>query len=184
MERQLTLYLIKAQKTGKKSDRDAFILEVYRRHHILVLLIANSYFPAYAEDAVQDFYCKLCTIGLNTIRPSNDRKLKNCLLTMARNCYVDAWRRKRYQQYVEFTESIDCPEYRQVNFHKEELSSVMEELLLSLPKKQQMAVRLMLEGFFYEEIARMLHTTPGAVKNLIYRAKIRLRGENPPPIAM
>jgi len=184
MERELTLHLIKARRTGKKSDREAFIREVYRRCHILVLLIAKSFFPAYAEDAVQDFYFKLCCMNLETIRPSNDRNLIKYLLNMARNCYIDAWRKNRYQKYFELTESMDCLEYVQVNFNKQGLSVEMEELLQALPKNQQLAIRLMLEGFYYHEIALMLHTTPGAVKTLIYRAKIRLRDGDPPQLAI
>lgn len=175
MKKKLTAILRKAQLSCDQKDKIHFMREAVNQYYWLIFLTVKSFFPTHTEDAMQDVVMKLCLMDLSDIDTKEEERLKNYLLTSVKNCCIDLWRKRKYPEYIEFTESIDCPEYRSYQLEKMELSIDLEVVLSLLTPKQQLAIRLMLEGFRYKEIADMLGATEGAVKNLIYRSKVTLK---------
>lgn len=64
----------------------------------------------------------------------------------------------------------------------ESLSDEMADALSRLPDTEQAVLRMKhLEGFETEEIAAMIHSTPGAVRTALSRARRRIRDLYNPP---
>jgi RNA polymerase sigma-70 factor, ECF subfamily len=100
--------------------------------------------------------------------------VKAYLLVIARNCYLQSFRNKRWQSAPE----KDVSDPRQATHHaveqRAELAYTMRDLG-QLPEVDRTALLLSaVEEFSYQQIAETLGLSLGAVKTKIHRARLKL----------
>ena len=101
--------------------------------------------------------------------------LRPWLFTMLRNLHVSSWRsRSRMVQPAEGQiEALAAPDAAPET--RAELAQVLD-LLAALPEAQRSAVLLVsVEGFSYDEAARIMGVPPGTLMSRLSRARERLR---------
>ena len=150
---------------------DAFA-EIVRRHRPGLVRMARSLGSAErSEDVVQDSLVR----AWRAIRSSDaEIDLKPWLATIVRNRARSAHAATRHHD--ELDETIDgVPRPPDIVLMQEELRSTVSAVN-ALPDAQREAiVRSALRGESHEQIAAALATTPGAVRQLIFRARTGLR---------
>jgi hypothetical protein len=100
--------------------------------------------------------------------------LKPWLYTIVRNRALNA--RRDAKTHEPLSEQIDgVAQPADIVLGREELAAVVAAVT-ALPEQQREAlVRSALEGHSHDQIAAALHSSPGAVRQLIYRARLNLR---------
>ena len=169
-------------------DETAFerLVEKYERE-LLHLVSWNVGSAAEAEDIVQEVLCKgYFSLG----KFDNDRPFYPWLRRVAINQCYDELRRVRRRKILRFTE-LNEQETRALErlmatpqaesapsspTNGEELRSLMQKVLDSLPEKQRIAIVLRdLKQIPYEEMAEILKCSKQAVRLKVFRARARLR---------
>ncbi len=162
--------LARAASTG---DLVAFE-QLIRRHQDNLYRQAISYLGCFADsqDAVQDALC-----GAFERLPSlrDPEKVASWLRTLVRNRCLNILRaRQRRNKAEALAEAAPVPSLKDT----EPVDETVVHLLCLLPKASATAFRLhYMEGRTVDDIARTLETTPGSVKQRLYRARHQLRQE-------
>uniref|UniRef100_UPI00406C2F40 sigma-70 family RNA polymerase sigma factor n=1 Tax=Heyndrickxia sp. FSL K6-6286 TaxID=2921510 RepID=UPI00406C2F40 len=98
---------------------------------------------------------------------------------MARNTYIDEWRRRKRWKWVPFFERKEMvspygiPEVEMVN--KENIQE-LEEILQLLPENYRTIIYLReYAGFSYEDIQEAMDLSEGQVKITLFRARKRMK---------
>ena len=169
-------------------DETAFerLVEKYERE-LLHLVSWNVGSAAEAEDIVQEVLCK---VYFSLGKFDNDRPFYPWLRRVAINQCYDELRRVRRRKILRFTE-LNEQETRALErlmatpqaesapsspTNGEELRSLMQKVLDSLPEKQRIAIVLRdLKQIPYEEMAEILKCSKQAVRLKVFRARARLR---------
>ncbi len=132
--------------------------------------------PRDAQDAAQNVFMKAYR-GLNDFRP--DSSLYTWLYRIAVNTCLDHKRKSRREalKYKSLAELPPSPEpYPQQIYEAKEAARTVQQALAELREDQRAAIVLReIEGLSYEEIADVLHISPGTVKSRISRAREELR---------
>ena len=146
--------------------------EIVRRYRPGLVAFAGAYTsPSAAEDVVQD---SLANSWTALQKSSKEIALKPWLYTIVRNRALSARRDAKPTERLD--ENIDgVRQPSEVVLGKDELARVVVAVN-ALPETQRQAlVRSALEGHTHEQIAEALETSPGAVRQLIYRARASVR---------
>ncbi len=146
--------------------------EIVRRYRPGLVAFAAAYTsPSAAEDVVQD---SLASSWTALQKSSKEIAVKPWLYTIVRNRALNARRDTKPTQHLD--ENIDgVRQPSEVVLGKDELARVVVAVN-ALPEAQRQAlVRSALEGHTHEQIAEALETSPGAVRQLIYRARANVR---------
>ena len=155
----------------REGSEDAFA-EIVRRHRPGLLRFARSLGSGErCEDVVQDGLIR----AWKALRKSDaEIDLRPWLTTIVRNRALSAHAAARHHE--ELDETIDgVRQPSDIALMHEELRSAVSAVN-SLPAAQREAlVRSALQGESHERIAAELDTTPGAVRQLIFRARTGLR---------
>lgn len=169
-------------------DETAFerLVEKYQRE-LFHLVSWNVGSAAEAEDIVQEVLCK---VYFSLGKFDNDRPFYPWLRRVAINQCYDELRRVRRRKILRFTE-LNEQETRALErlmatpqtesaasapANGEELRSLMQKVLDSLPEKQRIAIVLRdLKQIPYEEMADILKCSKQAVRLKVFRARARLR---------
>jgi RNA polymerase sigma-70 factor (ECF subfamily) len=169
-------------------DEAAFerLVEKYQRE-LFHLVSWNVGSAAEAEDIVQEVLCK---VYFSLRKFDNDRPFYPWLRRVAINQCYDELRRVRRRKILRFTE-LNEQETRTLERlmatpqaesaapspdHGEELRSLMQRILDSLPEKQRIAIVLRdLKQVPYEEMAEIMKCSKQAVRLKVFRARARLR---------
>jgi RNA polymerase sigma-70 factor (ECF subfamily) len=132
--------------------------------------------PEDAQDAAQDAFLKSYR-GLKDFRP--DSSVYTWLYRIAVNTCLDYKRKSRRDalKYKPLSEDIPSTEpFPAQLYESRENTEAIQAALQRLPEKLRAVVVLReIEGFSYEEIAQVLHTSEGTVKSRISRAREQLR---------
>jgi RNA polymerase sigma factor (sigma-70 family) len=159
--------LVALARRGKEIAFD----EIVRRYRTGLVAFAAAYGPPDPEDVVQESLVR----AWDALRDSTgEMHLKAWLYTIVRNRALNARRDARVHE--ELTEEVDgVPQPVDIVLTNEELDRVVGAVA-ALPDQQREAlVRSALEGHTHEQIAGALGSTPGAVRQLIYRARVAVR---------
>jgi RNA polymerase sigma-70 factor, ECF subfamily len=125
-----------------------------------------------ADDLVQD--CLLRAIDrIDTFRTNGE--LRPWLFTIMHNLYVSRWRRKRRQGEIvtddaEADLAVSPPQPASM-----EVRDVLRGLDALPDDQRQVLLLIAVEGFQYDEVARMLDVPTGTVMSRLSRARDRLR---------
>lgn len=182
MEEKIELY-IQRFKAGEK-DAFSFILQRYK-----IPLIRFAYrslgSQEEAEDAAQDILVKTYRSLTSYTTQGN---FSTWLFAIASYHIRNIIRKKKVLSLVSFNELLfNKEEHKIISSHShasnpENISSShllhkdIQKALKKLPNSQRTALLLSkYENMSLEEIAQILNTTPGAVKQLIFRAKMTLK---------
>lgn len=137
---------------------------------------------AEAEDVVQD----ACISAWRSIGSFEGTSFRAWLFRIATNRAIDVVRARRRRGELPLEPAEDeertwaepvagGPDLTQLAADREALRAV-EEALAALPAEQRTAVVLRdVEGFDYEEIARIMGSEPGTVKSRIHRGRLAVR---------
>ena len=159
--------LVALARRGKEPAFD----EIVRRYRPGLVAFAAAYRPPDPEDVVQESLVRAWT----ALRDSTgEMHLKAWLYTIVRNRALNARRDTRVHE--ELPAEIDgVRQPSEIVLTNEELDRVVG-VVAALPDAQREAlVRSALEGHTHEQIAASLGSTEGAVRQLIYRARVAVR---------
>ncbi len=172
--------LIKQAQKGDVTAYNRLVLHYQETVYNVAYRIMGQ--PQAAEDATQDAFISAYK-ALNRFRGGS---FKAWLLRIVTNgCYDELRRRKRRPQssLEKLTEENESPAFlRSADVGPEgqrqrvELAQAIEDCLGRLPDDQRVtAVLCDVEGYDYNEIARITSVSLGTVKSRISRARARLR---------
>jgi RNA polymerase sigma factor (sigma-70 family) len=151
---------------------DAAFDEIVRRHRASLTAYAGILAPASrAEDVVQESLLKAYAALQDGARPE---LLRAWLFRIVRNTAIDEHRGVRLHEQLD--ENYDGVEQPPQALERREQVAALVLAIRDLPAAQREAiVQRELEGRGHEEIGRALEVSPGAVRQLIYRARHSLR---------
>lgn len=156
---------------AREGREDAFA-EIVRRYRGSLVPFAAAYCPRdQAEDVVQESFARAWR-ALN--ESDSEIHLSGWLHTIVRNRALNARRDTRV--HSELDETIDgVRQPSDIVLSREELDEVVSAVRALPPTQREALVRSALEGHSHEQIASALSTSPGAVRQLIFRARHGLR---------
>ncbi|MED4015917.1 RNA polymerase sigma factor [Sutcliffiella cohnii] len=132
--------------------------------------------PSVAEDLVQETFVR-ATISLHEWKDNSSARA--WLYKVARNAYLDTWRKKQKWQWVPFLqrdEMVSPYGIPEIEYEKKQNHHLVEELFSLLPEQYRSVLYLReIENYSYEEIAEVLEMNEGQVKITIHRARKRLQ---------
>ena len=154
-----------------RDGKEAAFEEIVRRYRSPLVAFAAAYGPPDPEDVVQESLIR----SWDALRESTgEMHLKAWLYTIVRNRSLNARRDSRSHEPL--TEEIDgVPQPPEVVLTNEELGRAVAAVTALPPAQREALVRSALEGHTHEQIAASIGSTPGAVRQLIYRARIAVR---------
>jgi RNA polymerase sigma factor (sigma-70 family) len=161
-------HLIAMARDGATAPFD----EIVRRHRPALIAFAGTLAPpSRAEDVVQESLLKAFAALRDGAEPE---LLRAWLFRIVRNTAIDEQRGLRHhEQLDENYDGVEQPP--QALARREQLAALMAAMA-DLPAAQRDAiVKRELEGRGHEEIGHALDLSPGAVRQLIYRARHTLR---------
>jgi RNA polymerase sigma-70 factor (ECF subfamily) len=160
--------LVKLTRQGRELAFD----EIVRRYRPGLVAFARAYAPGdRAEDVVQESLLS----SWDALRESSSEiALKPWLYAIVRNRALNARRDNRIHQQLD--ESIDgVRQPSDIVLANEELAEVVAAVR-GLPQAQREAlVKSSLDGYTHEQIADAIGTSPGGVRQLVFRARTNLR---------
>ena len=146
--------------------------EIVRRHRPSLIAFAGTLAPqSRAEDVVQDSLLKAYSALQEGAQPE---LLRAWLFRIVRNTAIDAQRGVRHHE--ELDENYDGVEQPPQALERRERLATLVAAIGDLPRAQREAIiKRELEGRGHEEIGDALDLSPGAVRQLIFRARHALR---------
>lgn len=171
---------IERARRGDARAFEALLAEHTDRVYAHVARIVGE--GAGAEDVVQD----ACISAWRSIGSFEGTSFRAWLFRIATNRAIDVVRARRRRSELPLEPAEDeerawtepaagGPDLTQLAADREALRAV-EEALAGLPAEQRAAVVLRdVEGFDYDEIARIMASEPGTVKSRIHRGRLAVR---------
>jgi RNA polymerase sigma factor (sigma-70 family) len=146
--------------------------EIVRRHRPALQAYATTVAPpSRADDVVQESLLKALTALRNGAEPE---LLRAWLFRIVRNTAIDEQRGVRHHEQID--ENHDGVEQPPDALARGEQIAALVLAIKDLPRPQREAIlQRELEGRGHREIGRALRLSPGAVRQLIYRARSSLR---------
>ncbi len=157
--------------TLARRGMDAAFEEIVRRYRPALVPFAAAYGPPDPEDVVQESLAR----AWQALRDSTEEMhVKPWLYTIVRNRALNARRDARpTEPLADQAETVAGP--AEIALTNDELDRSVAAIV-ALPEAQRQAlVRSALEGHTHEQIAATLGSSPGAVRQLIYRARLTVR---------
>ncbi len=170
---------------GRARDGDVRAFEdLVRRHQIKLYNLALSMCrdPEEAADITQEALLK----AFRSIRSfRGDAAFTSWLFRIAKNHFLDRKRRASREGIAEDFDEVPESEHESDHapdgsevYERGELSAALEEALGKLPEKFRMVVVLYdVQGFSYEEIAKITGSSIGTVKSRLNRSRRKLKEE-------
>jgi len=153
--------------TALSMDESAFdVFYKQTSRALLRYLVAVTRQPDFAEDILQEAYCRLLTAG----RPEMDeQQTRSYLFRIATNLVRDRWRRGKESPLPQNSEEISPmdPEFDD----KLHVRQAFERLK---PRERQLLWLAYVEGSSHKEIADCTGLRAGSIRLLLFRARRRL----------
>lgn len=145
--------------------------KIYRQHYAAVYRYALSLTrdTHLAEDLAQETFVK-AMLSLDAGRDS----MAAWLHVVCHNLWYDQCRRDKRLQFMS-GESLEKLLIDTENPETAGASGFLSRIDRLPPAMREAVILFYHSGLATEEIARVQHTTPGAVRTLLYRARIRLK---------
>ncbi len=163
---------------GYKSTGDnRYFQEIFGRYRRKIQIACLKFFRgnwSLAEDAAQDTFLKaLQGAGQDTIH-----NVGGWLFRVARNSCIDIHRKERAAIFESRSETDPALGVAGANQETPQTDTRIRELtqrINELGQKQRISLKLYLEGYTYQEIARLTHYSEKEVKSAIQTGKENLR---------
>ncbi|MDX6583454.1 MAG: hypothetical protein QOI10_2638 [Solirubrobacterales bacterium] len=154
-----------------RGGREAAFEEIVRRYRPALVAFAAAYGPPDPEDVVQESLARSWEALRQT---TGEMHVKAWLYTIVRNRALNA--RRDVRPTEQLSDEIDgVRQPPEILLAKDELDRAVAAVV-ALPEAQREAlVRSSLEGHTHEQIAAAIGSSPGAVRQLIYRARLNVR---------
>jgi RNA polymerase sigma factor (sigma-70 family) len=154
-----------------RDGKEAAFEEIVRRYRPPLVAFAAAYGPPDPEDVVQESLLRSWDALRNS---TGEMHLKAWLYKIVRNRALNARRDNRTHEQL--TDDIDgVPQPPEIALSNDELQRAVVAIG-ALPEPQREAlVRSALEGHTHDQIAAAIGSTPGAVRQLIYRGRMTVR---------
>lgn len=143
-----------------------YIFSMCKNHHMAEELVSDTFFKALASSDKMDDY------------------IKYWLFRVARNLWIDRLRKEKKSIFTGYEEGIDShwEDHRDMNpaikLINNEKNEILYKGILKLPDQYKEVITLYYFcDYSLKEIARIVKTTPGAARTLLYRARKRLKEE-------
>lgn len=162
--------LIYLQAIDSVENRSKFE-ELYLMYRDYMYCVAFSILqnPEDAEDAVHHAFVKIAE-HIDSIGMPDALKTKRYVVTIVRNCAIDAYRKKQAHPQTEYSEETVGVE---VNY---ESDNTLANCILKLPERQRTILILKYHhGYDLREIAHMMDLTYRNALQIEQRAKAKLR---------
>ena len=161
---------------SRRDDLDSLYRKYAKPLYYFLLKLSGS--PQLAEDLVQETFVR-ATVSLSFYEQED---VKSWLFKVARNAYLDEWRRRQRRKWVPFgdylfsnqemTSPYGLPEGEAI---QAETAEDLQQLLTYLPEQYRTILYLReVEMFSYQEIEEALDLTDNQVKVTLHRARKRL----------
>ena len=166
-----TVALIARARSGERRAIEQLI-GLYQQR-VARFIVGQTGDEAHYEDLCQTVFVKM-VLGLPRLRAAES--FEPWLFQIARNVARDHLRAKRgwRKLFVAFApahEAVPAPELPK----EAGMADRIEHRMTALPAAQKRVLRLSLEGWSYEEMARLSHSSVPAVKSRLHRARENLR---------
>ncbi len=175
--------LVQRFQTGQMDAFDEIVALYEKKIFNLAYRMVGNYDDA--SDLAQEVFIRLYH-SIKSFR--GDAQFSTWLYRIATNVCVDELRR-RYRRKVEYidepvatkdgTVNREIPDWKdnpEEMLETKELQALVQAGINELPEEQKTAIILRdIQGFAYEEIARMLNCSLGTVKSRINRGRLALR---------
>jgi RNA polymerase sigma-70 factor (ECF subfamily) len=166
--------LIERFKKGDAAAFEALVRKYQDRVYNLCRYMLRD--PQNAQDAAQDVFLKAHR-GLKDFRP--DSSLYTWIYRITVTTCLDYRKKLRREAFRRepLTETLPSDQPLSESLYaSKEMTQALQFALQKLPEKLRAAIVLReIEELSYEEIAQVLHTSPGTVKSRISRAREQLR---------
>lgn len=160
------------QNAASGSDH-AFRMLVEKWKNALI----NFFYRSTSNAATSEDLAQLTFINLYRARENYQAKAKfsTYLFQIARNILINEYRQSsRRPQSAEL--ETDFADDRNSDMGTSELEEIFELAIADMPENQRTAILLLKQqGFTYDEIAKTMNASVGAVKTWIFRARATLR---------
>lgn len=178
----IELNVLGVEKGKGAKMRKQKLEDLYKKYakplYFYLLKLCGS--KAQAEDLTQETFVR-ATIHLHKYE---EEEARAWLFMVARNTYIDEWRRQKRKRYLlklplftakeEMISPYGLPENEWLD---KELSQQLYDLLKYLPEQYRTIIYLReIEDFSYKEIMETLQLTENQVKVTLHRARKRLAG--------
>ena len=153
----------------------AALATLFERHHARIYgyCLRMTGNRATAEDLVQDVFMKMLKYKATF---KNDSELVPWMFGIARNSCLAHLKRRAHDHVPNNTVEETAAEETQEEPHDERQSELVRQALLRLPaERREVLVLSRYEYKSYDEIARVLDCSVGAVKVRVHRAMKQLR---------
>ncbi len=160
----------------QKGDRRAFeeLISLFYPY-VSGFLLKTTKDPSLAEDLTQDTFLKMIH-SIDKYHVQGKASFGTWLITIARNCYIDYWRRNR--TYPDTTDhyQVESPQ----NICEDLITKLQYEEAIKaiekLPPEQGMAIRLKYEeSLTLNEIAERFGVPAKTIKSRIHDGTVKLR---------
>lgn len=128
------------------------------------------------EDVVHQAFLKIIE-NFEKIDEIKCHKTRSFVVTIVERTAIDLYRQRKRRSAIPMDEeSINVPAPSQIE--KAEGYTDLERAMATLPARYRQVILLRFDdGLSYEEIARLLSTTPANVRKLVERARAQLRAK-------
>lgn len=175
LKRELEKVLL--ENDNKKSV--SFFAACYEELFDNIFYIAYGFSKKNAEDITQDCFLKILQLDVAKLEPHKDY-IGQYMLRLALNYCKDYLSKNKIELNSVHLENI--PENDTIFNTSDacngfDLDKLFANLGIDklLPESQSTALKKKIEGYTIKDIAKQMGKSIGAIKNLIYRAKINLR---------
>lgn len=162
--------LVSRAQRGEMEAQDRLVRTYQSR--IAAFLYAMSGRSEAVEDLTQAVFIKML-LALPKLKEIE--RFEAWLFRMARNTYLDHYRRERLRQFfipaTALHEQIAAPE----TYHSPRLDRLTQALQVLPPNQRELLVLVQENDWSYEELAEMTRSTVGAVKSRLFRAREHLK---------
>jgi RNA polymerase sigma-70 factor (ECF subfamily) len=159
----------------RSSGDNRYFQEIFGRYERRIQSLCLKFFHGnrtQAEDAKQDTFLK----ALQRASQDTIYNVGSWLLIVARNSCIDIHRKERASIFESHSETD--PDLVGVNQETPQTETRLQELIdriNELGQKQRLCLKLYLEGYTYQEIARITHYSEKEIKSAIQTGKENLR---------
>ena len=153
---------------------------LFERHHrpLFGFLFHSTMQKESSEDMVQNVFYRMLKYR-HTF--TGDGEFKTWMYHLARNVLIDYVKKNKLVVYkndlTEYAERMSNHEYADANIQKEQEHALLKKAMANLSSEsREVLILSRFQELKYEEIARILDISEGAVKVRVHRAMQQLKG--------